>query len=82
MSYVLNLVIGCWLTNNNNSTKPYDFAHIYSNNDIQNQIKHWTYLIEDDRNSFHLILHDNPRVEHFEVYQDLPKDWKKKCHTF
>ncbi len=72
--YILNLVLGCWLTENDASIEPCNTyltaGHIQS---LKGLSDYW-----NARNKqTWAYIHYPCRPEHFEAYEKLPPDWKR-----
>lgn len=75
MPYILNLVLGCWILDND-SIAPGEFIRPNVEGDIQSLeglVKHWNST--HNRNEWEDI-HYPCIKEHFEVYETLPTNWR------
>ena len=78
--YILNLVLGCWLTEYDEGVKPSNSylsktpANKNENNiSLEKLVKFWNGCPDHWK-----CIHYPCRPEHFEVYKKLPPDWNKK----
>jgi hypothetical protein len=73
MAYILNLVLGCWVNDDEDENIPGVFLS-RRNKDIKNLhnlVKHWN----NSPNKWNDI-HYPAIVGHFEVYDKLPANWR------
>ena len=73
--YILNLVLGCWLCDDYDYDTPSgEFLTGESENGfktIEALVDHWNNCLDEWED-----LHQPCIVEHFEVYEELPDNWR------
>jgi hypothetical protein len=72
--YLLNLVLGCWVADDYDYGVPGQFLtgkEEHGFKTIEDLIKHWNNCAEDWED-----IHRPCIVEHFELYETLPENWK------
>lgn len=76
--YIFNLTLACWLTEFDDGKKPCGdyFTPGEGEQTLKKLVKYWN----SKKKQYWSTIHYPCRVEHFEVYEKLPKGWNKVCH--
>ena len=77
MAYILNLVLGCWLSGDDkdNDNTPGIFLNpedLSQYQQLSELVEHWNSFKEQSWEDIHYPC----RIEHFEVYNTLPTNWR------
>lgn len=78
--YILNLTLGCWVTDDDSGDAPGKF--LMGDEDtylsLEELITHWNNTSLSNKWD---DIHCPCRIEHFELYDELPEDWDRYVHT-
>lgn len=69
MAYILNLTLGCYITDDNNEPDGEFLTNKHVLNTLEDLVDHWNKRHSDSW----VDIHHPCRVEHFEVYETLPE---------